>query len=146
GGGPQGAPAAGRLPGPVVVRTWSCPVIGDASRAVDELLLTQLREIVEEFAPDEAVIRTSFHQSPLPLALLLRLYGVRPLSGASIDFAGALLYVRLVPGETLDEDQPEPERALAIAAAAAFPLPPGDDGPLSFRPAAPLPPVFAGAG
>ncbi|AJM77377.1 glycosyltransferase family 9 protein [Rathayibacter toxicus] len=144
--GPQGAPAAALLPGPVAVRTWSCPWIGDASRAVDELLLTQLREIVEEFAPDEAVILTSFHQSPLPLALLLRLYGVRRLSGASIDFAGALLDVRLVPGETLDEDQPEPERALAIAAAAGFTLPPGDDGRLLVRREGPLPAVLAGVG
>lgn len=131
--GPQGAAAAALLPGPVAVRTWWCPWIGDASRPVDVELVDELRAIVAEFSPDEAVILTSFHQSPLPLALLLRLCGVARISGASVDFAGALLDVRLVPGETLAEDQPEPERALAIAAAAGFTLPAGDDGRLLVR-------------
>lgn len=131
--GPQGAAAAALLPGPVAVRTWWCPWIGEASRPVDAELVDELRAIVAEFSPDEAVILTSFHQSPLPLALLLRLSGVARISGASVDFAGALLDVRLVPGETLAEDQPEPERALAIAAAAGFTLPAGDDGRLLVR-------------
>ncbi|ROQ02129.1 ADP-heptose:LPS heptosyltransferase [Rathayibacter sp. PhB93] len=144
--GPQGAPAAALLPGPVAVRTWSCPWIGDASRPVDSALVAELRSIVEEFAPDEAVILTSFHQSPLPLALLLRLSGVARISGASVDFAGALLDVRLVPGETLEEDQPEPERALAIAAAAGFALPEGDDGLLRVNREGVLPAVLEGVG
>ena len=60
----------------------------------------------------EAVILTSFHQSPLPLALLLRLAGVERITGASTDYAGSLLDVRLRPGEDFPEDQPEPVRAL----------------------------------
>lgn len=144
--GPQGAPAAALLPGPVAVRTWSCPWIGDASRPVDAKLVEELRAIVTEFEPDEAVILTSFHQSPLPLALLVRLCGVSRISGASVDFAGALLDVRLVPGETLVEDQPEPERALAIAAAAGFSLPAGDDGHLGVRREGILPAVLSDVG
>ncbi|QHC73273.1 glycosyltransferase family 9 protein [Rathayibacter sp. VKM Ac-2805] len=143
--GPQGAPAAALLPGPSSVRTWWCPWIGDASRPVDAELVDELRAIVEEFAPDEAVILTSFHQSPLPLALLLRLAGVARITGASVDFAGALLDVRLVPGETLEEDQPEPERALAIAAAAGFALP-ADDGRLRVRREGVLPAALEGIG
>ena len=79
---------------------------------------------------DEAVILTSFHQSPLPLALLLRLAGVDRITGASTDYAGSLLDVRLRPGEDFPEDQPEAERALGIAEAAGFRLPAGDDGKL----------------
>ncbi|WP_219812754.1 glycosyltransferase family 9 protein [Rathayibacter rathayi] len=144
--GPQGAPAAALLPGPSSVRTWWCPWIGDSSRPVDAELVGELRAIVEEFAPDEAVILTSFHQSPLPLALLLRLAGVARITGASVDFAGALLDLRLVPGETLEEDQPEPERALAIAAAAGFALPAGDDGRLRVRREGTLPGALDGVG
>ncbi|MBF4462675.1 MULTISPECIES: glycosyltransferase family 9 protein [unclassified Rathayibacter] len=144
--GPQGAAAAALLPGPSVVRTWWCPWIGDASRPADAGLVEELRAIVEEFAPDEAVILTSFHQSPLPLALLLRVFGVGRVSGASVDFAGALLDVRLVPGETLADDQPEPERALQIAAAAGFTLPDGDDGRLRVRREGHLPAALDGIG
>jgi ADP-heptose:LPS heptosyltransferase len=84
-----------------------------------------------------AVLLTSYHQSPLPTALLLRLAGVPQITGASVDYAGALLDVRLRPGDgpgdDLPEDLPEPERALAIAAAAGFRPPPGDDGRLAVR-------------
>ncbi|HEY1155042.1 MAG TPA: glycosyltransferase family 9 protein, partial [Arthrobacter sp.] len=69
-------------------------------------------------------------QSPLPLALLLRLAGVERITGASTDYAGSLLDVRLKPGEDFPEDQPEAERALGIAEAAGFRLPAGDDGKL----------------
>jgi ADP-heptose:LPS heptosyltransferase len=81
----------------------------------------------------EAVILTSFHQSPLPLALLLRLAGVERITGASTDYAGSLLDVRLKPGEDFPEDQPEPVRALGIALAAGFRLGPGDDGKLMVK-------------
>jgi ADP-heptose:LPS heptosyltransferase len=91
-------------------------------------------EILAAFVADsritEAVILTSFHQSPLPLALVLRLAGVGRVTGASTDYAGSLLDVRLRPGEDFPEDQPEAERALGIARAAGFMLPPGDDGKL----------------
>ncbi|MCO1654562.1 glycosyltransferase family 9 protein [Pseudonocardia humida] len=131
--GPAGAPAARLLPGVDEVLTWACPwVLGDPPPLRPE----DFAEVVATIAArrfDEAVVLTSFHQSPLPTAVALRLAGVRRISGASVDYPGSLLDVRLRPGETLDEDQPEPERMLAIARAAGFPAPPGDDGALAVR-------------
>ncbi|NUT57256.1 MAG: glycosyltransferase family 9 protein, partial [Agromyces sp.] len=82
-------------------------------------------------APDEVIILTSFHQSPLPLAMLLRLIGVPRIIGASVDYAGSLLDVRLRPGEDFPESQSEVARNLAVAEAAGFELPHGDDGRLA---------------
>jgi ADP-heptose:LPS heptosyltransferase len=132
--GPAGEPAARILPGPARVAVWECPWILSPAPTPTAQLIDRLTRIVLEFAPDEAVILTSFHQSPLPLALLLRLAGVPRITGASVDYAGSLLDVRLRPGEDLDEDQPEPLRGLAIAGAAGFRLPPGDDGGLRVLP------------
>lgn len=131
--GPQGADAAGLLPHVDRVLVWAAPWIVDPAPKVTEEHLARLREMVAGAEVDEAVILTSFHQSPLPLALMLRLAGVRRISGASTDYAGSLLDVRLKPGEDFPEDQPEAERALAIARAAGFALPPGDDGRLRVR-------------
>jgi ADP-heptose:LPS heptosyltransferase len=78
---------------------------------------------------DEAVVFTSFHQSPLPFALLLRLAGVLRTSAISVDYPGSLLDVR----HRLPDGLPEAERALSLAAAAGFGLPPGDDGRLRVR-------------
>lgn len=140
--GPQGAPAARLLPGVAEVRVVAAPWITPTDRPVDEDLVAEVRRVVAETGVTEAVVLTSFHQSPLPLALLLRLAGVRRIAGASVDAAGGLLDVRLIPGEDLPEDLPEPVRALRIAEAAGFPLPPGDDGRLD----AVLPPRPAAAG
>lgn len=122
--GPQGAPAARLLPGVDEVRVLAAPWIAAVDRAVDAALVDEVRAIVAGTGATEAVLLTSFHQSPLPLALLLRLAGVGRITGASVDAAGGLLDVRIIPGEDLPEDLPEPQRALAIAAAAGFPLPP----------------------
>jgi ADP-heptose:LPS heptosyltransferase len=132
--GPQGAPAGRRLPGVSQVLVWSCPWISDPGPAVDDAAVARLGEMVAQSGADEAVILTSFHQSPLPLALLLRLHGVRRITGASVDFAGSLLDVRLRPGEDFPEDQPEPVRALTIARAAGYELTQGDRGGLAVRP------------
>ncbi|MDQ1742251.1 MAG: hypothetical protein QOE23_590, partial [Pseudonocardiales bacterium] len=81
---------------------------------------------------DEAVILTSFHQSALPTALLLRLAGLPRIVASSEDYPGSLLDLRLpVAG-----DGPEPERMLATVRAAGFELPPGDPGTLAVRLAA----------
>lgn len=128
----QGAPAARMLPGVSDVIVWNSPWIVAAAPSVEPADIEQLVSALRGF--DEAVILTSFHQSPLPLALLLRLAGVSKITGASVDYAGSLLDVRLRPGEDLAENQPEPERALAIAAAAGFALPERDDGRLAVKP------------
>ncbi|MEC5189873.1 MULTISPECIES: glycosyltransferase family 9 protein [unclassified Arthrobacter] len=128
--GPAGEPAASLLPGVAEVFTWSCPWIVKPAPRVEQRHLEILTSFVRDSRVAEAVILTSFHQSPLPLALLLRLAGVGRITGASTDYAGSLLDVRLRPGEDFPEDQPEAERALGIAHAAGFRLPPGDDGRL----------------
>jgi len=142
--GPQGSPAADLLPGVDRVRVWAAPWVTETARPIDDALLGEFRALIAEERPDEAVVLTSFHQSPLPVALLLRLAGVRRVSGASVDHPGSLLDVRLRPGEDLPEDIPEAERALRIAEAAGFRLPPGDDGRLVVRRDAAPPPVVAG--
>jgi ADP-heptose:LPS heptosyltransferase len=133
--GPAGAAAAELLPGVDEVWTWACPWILGEPPAVDAADLARLTERVRALAPDAAVVSTSFHQSPLPLALLLRTAGVPRIAAISVDYPGSLLDVR----HTVDDDLPEPERALSLARAAGFELPPGDDGLLAVR--RPLPPV-----
>ena len=133
--GRAGAAAAELLPGVDEVWTWACPwILGDPP-PVDAADLAALTERVRALAPDEAVVSTSFHQSPLPLALLLRTAGVPRISAISVDYPGSLLDVR----HRVDDDLPEPERALSLARAAGFDLPPGDDGRLALRRPLPSP-------
>jgi len=131
---PTGAPAASLLPGVRRVHEWDCPWIGNPARPTTPATIEELGAILADAGPDEAVILTSFHQSPLPLALQLRLAGVERVAGASVDYAGSLLDVRLRPGEDFPESQSEVTRALAIASAAGYELPPGDDGRLAVHP------------
>ena len=127
--GPAGAEAARLLPGVDEVWTWRCPwILGDPP-PVDPADLAALTDRIRALAPDEAVVSTSFHQSPLPLALLLRTAGVPRIAAISVDYPGSLLDVR----HRVDDDLPEPERALSLARAAGFELPPGDDGRLAVR-------------
>jgi ADP-heptose:LPS heptosyltransferase len=133
--GPAGAEAARLLPGVDEVWTWRCPWILAEPPQVDPADVAALTDRVRALAPDAAVISTSFHQSPLPLALLLRTAGVPRLAAISVDYPGSLLDVR----HRVDDNLPEPERALSLARAAGFELPPGDDGRLAVR--RPLPPV-----
>jgi ADP-heptose:LPS heptosyltransferase len=129
--GPQGRAAAELLPGVDRVLVHPCPWIAAPAPPVSRTALDALMADVAAVAPDEAIVLTSFHQSPLPTALLLRLAGVARVTGASVDYPGALLDVRLRPGEDLREDLPEPVRMLTIAGAAGYHLPPGDDGRLA---------------
>jgi ADP-heptose:LPS heptosyltransferase len=80
-----------------------------------------------EFA--QAVVFTSFHQSPLPIALLLRLAAVRKIAAISEDYAGSLLDIRC----RVPDDIHEVERALSLARAAGFSLPSRDDARLTMR-------------
>ena len=133
-----GAPAAALLPGVRRVLRWNCPWVSNPPPAVDARSLDGVVADLAGHRFDEAVILTSFHQSPLPTALVLRLAGIGRISGASVDYPGSLLDVRLRPGEDFDEDIPEPRRGLAIAAAAGYELPPGDDGRLAVHPPPPV--------
>jgi ADP-heptose:LPS heptosyltransferase len=133
--GPAGVEAARLLPGVDDVLPWRCPWILVDPPPIDRDDLAELIDRVRALAPDAAVISTSFHQSPLPLALVLRAAGVPRIAAISVDYPGSLLEVR----HRVDEDLPEPERALSLARAAGFELPPGDDGRLAVR--RPLPAV-----
>lgn len=128
--GPAGADAARLLPGVDEVVVWPCPWILADPPIVDRTDVAELIQQLTALQVDEAVILTSFHQSALPTALLLRLSGMRRLTAISDDYPGSLLDVR-VPSPP---DAPEPERMLAVAEAGGFALPPGDDGRLEIRP------------
>ncbi|HEV2087231.1 MAG TPA: glycosyltransferase family 9 protein, partial [Cryptosporangiaceae bacterium] len=109
---------------------WSCPWIDPApppATAADVLgLMTELAGL----QLDEALVLTSYHQSPLPTALVLRMAGVPRVAAISEDYPGALLDVR----HRVTGDLPEPERALSLVAAAGYRLPAGDDGRLGVLP------------
>ena len=126
--GPRGADAAHLLPGVTDIIVWDAPWISNPAPAASPDHTGTLLRALHAARITDAVILTSFHQSPLPLALLLRAVGVTRITGASVDYAGSLLDTRLRPGEDLPENIPEPERALRIADAAGFPA--VDDGRL----------------
>ncbi|MGI5155281.1 glycosyltransferase family 9 protein [Microbispora sp. CA-102843] len=135
--GPYGRAAARLLPGVDRVLEWRAPWIDPDRVPMTSEHAARLVEQVRAVGPDVAVIFTSFHQSALPTALLLRLAGVPRIAAISDDYPGSLLDVRHVVDESVDV--PEPERMLGLARAAGFDLPPGDDGRLAVR--GPLPDV-----
>lgn len=124
--GPRGRAAAELLPAVDAVHCWPTPWIDAEPDPVDPAAVDELVAWAREQRFDHAVIFTSFHQSPLPLALLLRLAGVAPISAISVDYPGSLLDLR----HRVSDDLHEVERALSLAGAAGFALPPGDDGAL----------------
>jgi ADP-heptose:LPS heptosyltransferase len=132
--GPSGRAAAELLPGVARLLEWRCPWIDAHPTAVADADVTGLVDRIRALDFDVALVLTSFHQSPLPLALLLRLAGVPRIAAISTDYPGTLLDHRLRPDLDFADDQPEPLRALAVARAAGFALPPGDDGALAVLP------------
>jgi ADP-heptose:LPS heptosyltransferase len=140
--GPGGADAARLLPGVNQVLVWRSPWIDlhpPPVRADDVAALTGQ---IGAGGFTDALVLTSFHQSPLPTALVLRLAGVPRIAAISADFPGSLLDVR----HRVDEDIPEAERGLSLAWAAGFDLPPGDDGRLAVRAPVPGTSHLTGAG
>ncbi len=124
--GPRGLQAAELLPGveEIVVHRagWIDPNPGPfRARPVRRLLLE-----LESRRFEQAAILTSFHQSPLPLALLLRLAGVQRIGAISPDYAGSLLDVRHHVQDGLHEVQ----RGLSLMQAMGCELPAEDDGAL----------------
>ncbi|MEA2396014.1 MAG: hypothetical protein QOJ82_3905, partial [Solirubrobacteraceae bacterium] len=86
---------------------------------------------------DEALILVSFHQSPLPLALLLRMAGVPRIGAISVDYPGSLLDVR----HAVDDEVHEVQRALSCVRAMGFELAPDDDDRLRVRRPGGFPPA-----
>ena len=87
--GPDGAAAARLLPG-VDRRADAGRPLGARRPAAGRARATSTGSWrrLADWRFDEAVVLTSFHQSPLPTALLLRLAGVARITGASVDYAG----------------------------------------------------------
>jgi histidinol-phosphate phosphatase family protein len=116
--GPRGRGVAALLPGVDAVLEHELPWIEPEPAPVTRADVARLGAELASAGVDEAVVFTSFHQSALPLALLLRLAGVRRISAISDDYPGSLLDVR----HHVPTGVPEAERALSLAAAAGYPL------------------------
>lgn len=125
--GPAGEAAGRLLPGVASVVTARLPWIDADPPPVDSAALGALVAHLAALELDEAVVLTSFHQSPLPLALLLRMAGVPRVAAICADYPGSLLDVR----HAVDDDVHEVERGLSLAGAAGHHLPPADDGRLA---------------
>jgi ADP-heptose:LPS heptosyltransferase len=120
--GPRGRQAAELLPGVDEIVCWRAPWIDPEPPPLDRADVSRLLVRIAELRPDRAVIFGSFHQSPLPTALLLRLAGVPWIGATSVDYPGSLLDLR----HRISDDVHEVERALDLVAAAGF-APPADD-------------------
>ena len=128
--GPRGAAAARLLPGVAQVMAWHCPWIDPAPQPVDPAEVEAIVQQIRGLGVDRALILTSFHQSALPLALLLRMSGVPWIGAVSEDYPGSLLDLRhQLPASGLHEV----ERMLSLGEAAGYLLPAGDDDRLALR-------------
>lgn len=127
--GPRGRAAAEQLPGVDDILVHRAAWIDPEPEPVDPGDVLALVEKLAALRIDEAFVLTSFHQSPLPTALLLRLAGVPFVTAASEDYPGSLLDVR----HRVDGDVHEVERSLSLVAARGYRLPDGDDGRLAVR-------------
>jgi ADP-heptose:LPS heptosyltransferase len=127
--GPRGRAAAELLPGVDEVVVAHAAWIDPEPQPVTSAGVGALVERLVDLEVDQALVLTSFHQSPLPLALLLRMAGVPTIAAISVDYPGSLLDVR----HRLDEDVHEVERGLSLAATLGYRLAAGDDGGLRVR-------------
>jgi len=138
--GRRGRAAAELLPGIDELVEFTAPWIDPEPDPVDAEAIDSLVRRLRALELDEAIVLTSFHQSALPLALLLRLAGMATIAAISDEYPGALLDVR----HRVSDELHEVERMLSLAAALGYELPPGDDGGLSVRREASFPVPFAG--
>jgi ADP-heptose:LPS heptosyltransferase len=139
--GPRGQAAAALLPGVDEVIVWRAPWIDPEPDPVDRTDVDALVARLRTLALDQAIVLGSFHQSPLPTALVLRLAGVPHIAATSVDYPGSLLDVR----HRSAEDVHEVERSLDLVASLGYRPAPSDDRALRIvRPAADRPSgVFA---
>lgn len=134
---PSGQGAARLLPGVDGVLVAEVPWSGYVPPPADPAQLQRLVALLAQRCYDRCVIFTSFHQSPLPMALLARMAGIPYVAATSVDYPGSLLDVRHRRPDGLHEV----EAALDLVRATGADLPAGDDGRLALR--RPLPPAPA---
>ncbi|WP_396917647.1 glycosyltransferase family 9 protein [Mycolicibacterium sp.] len=137
--GPRGRAAAELLPGVDEIVEWQAPWVDFDSPELTADHVTALVKQLRDLAPDRMFIFTSFHQSPLPLALIARMAGVRWVGAISEDYPGTLLDLR----HHVESGIPEPQRALSLVRAGGYELPSDDDGALRVTPPPPLPRAVA---
>ena len=114
--GPRGRQAAALLPGVDEVLTWRAPWIDPRPEPVDRADVDALVADLARRGFDRALILGSWHQSPLPTALLLRLAGVPWVGAVSVDYPGSLLDLR----HRVEDDIHEVERNLSLTDAAGY--------------------------
>ena len=119
--GPRGRQAAELLPGIDEIVCWRAPWIDPEPDPVDSADVLVLAARLAGMEIDRALIFGSFHQSPLPTALLLRLAHVPWIGAISVDYPGSLLDLR----HHVPDDVHEVERNLSLVRAAGF-EPPAD--------------------
>ncbi|MBV9092108.1 MAG: glycosyltransferase family 9 protein [Mycobacteriaceae bacterium] len=139
--GPRGSEAARLLPGVDRVVEWAAAWVDFEAPELTMDRVTSLVQAITEEQPDSVLVFTSYHQSPLPLALICRMAGVGWIGAICEDYPGTLLDLR----HHVVEGVPEPLRALSLAQAAGARLPVGDDGRLRLRRLPPLHPGLAAA-
>jgi ADP-heptose:LPS heptosyltransferase len=127
--GPRGREAAKLLPGVDQVVVEHAAWIDAQPERVTRKAMDSLVDRLTDLDLDQAVILTSFHQSPLPLALLLRMARVPTIAAVSVDYPGSLLDVR----HRVDDDLHEVARGLSLVATLGYRLPVGDEGGLRVR-------------
>jgi ADP-heptose:LPS heptosyltransferase len=128
--GPSGFAAASALPGVDDVVVFEAGWIEGNPHPVDPAATDAFVRRIARSQIDDAVVFTSFHQSPLPVALLLRMSGVPRISAISEDYPGSLLDVR---HRNVPDDLHEVERALSLARAAGYEPQSHDDARLAMR-------------
>jgi len=114
--GPRGVAAASLLPGVSNVIVHEAAWIDAEPRTVTRAGIDAFVDELTARSFDEAIISTSFHQSPLPAALLLRMAGIPRIGAVSVDYPGSLLDVRY----QVDDDIHEVVRALGLVRAMGY--------------------------
>jgi ADP-heptose:LPS heptosyltransferase len=140
---PAGEQAARLLPGVDEVVVFRAPWSGYRPPPVDADATADLVDRLRAGGFDAAVVLTSWHQSPLPAALLLRLAGVPYVAAASEDYPGSLLDLRFRADRSAPGQVHEVEAMLALVRAAGFEPDPAEPDPLRLAVRHPLPPLPA---
>ena len=127
--GPRGRAAAELLPGVDDIVVWRADWIDPEPQRIDPGEVMALVTALGDRGFEQAIVMTSFHQSPLPLALLLRLARVPQVAATSTDYPGSLLDIR----HAIDDDVHEVQRSLSLVGTLGYALGPEDDGALMVR-------------